>query len=142
LSGTYRFDVEAKGVWKELDIIFQRTLTHLIPRLLGVLQENGRYLKPCLIHGDLWGGNIGTDVENGDPWIFDCAAYYAHNEMELGIWRAERYELKAKVSRREYLRNFEPSEPKEEWDDRNRLYSAKTSLMHSAIFINSPCQQQ
>lgn len=68
----------------------------------------------CLIHGDLWDGNIATDAENGNPVIFDCGAYYAHNEMELGIWRAERHELKDEVFRHEYLRNFEASEPKEE----------------------------
>lgn len=50
---------------------------------------------------------------------------------------SERHELKAEVFRLEYLRNFEASEPKEEWDDRNRLYSAKTDLMFSACYAGS-----
>src|SRR5450755_1366854 len=105
LKNAYQQDVRSNGVWKELDDAFQRTVTHLIPRLLGVLQTEGRTLKPCLIHGDMWEGNIGTEVDTGDPWIFDSAVYYAHAEMELGIWTAERHQLNAKVYKKEYLRN-------------------------------------
>lgn len=112
----------------------------LIPRLIGALELDGRKVEPVLIHGDMWDGNVGTEKGTGDPWIFDCAAHYAHNEMELGIWRAERHQLKADVYRSEYQRHCDPSEPKDEWDDRNRLYSAKTNLMHSACFAGSPAR--
>ncbi|KAL1967177.1 hypothetical protein VTN77DRAFT_3468 [Rasamsonia byssochlamydoides] len=141
LAVAYRHDVETNGCWEELDKVFNCTLSHLIPRLLGVLESGGRSIKPCLIHGDLWEGNIGTDIETGDPWIFDAAAYYAHHEMELGIWRAERHQLRAKIYRKEYLRNMEPSGPVDEWDDRNRLYSVKTNLMYSACVFGSPSRQ-
>ncbi|KAL1878118.1 hypothetical protein VTK73DRAFT_7998 [Phialemonium thermophilum] len=141
LAEAYRQDAESNGVWPELEIVYNRVQTHLIPRLIGALEADGRSVKPCLIHGDLWEGNIGTDGETGDPWIFDCAAYYAHNEMELGIWRADRHQLKAPTYRAEYLKNFEASEPEEEWDDRNRLYSAKTNFMHSACYAKSPARQ-
>lgn len=40
--------------------------------------------------------------------------------------------MKAKAYKREYLRRVEISEPVEEFDDRNRLYSVKTKLMYSA----------
>lgn len=134
LAEAYRQDKETNGVWQEMDLIFDRVQSHLIPRLVGALESDGRSVRPCLIHGDLWDGNVATDAKNGNPVIFDSGAYYAHNEMELGIWRAERHELRAEVFRNEYLRNFEASEPKEEWDDRNRLYSAKTNLMFSACY--------
>lgn len=134
LAEAYRQDKETNGVWQEMDLVFDRVQSHLIPRLVGALESDARSVRPCLIHGDLWDGNVATDAENGNPVIFDCGAYYAHNEMELGIWRAERHELRAEVFRNEYLRNFEASEPKEEWDDRNRLYSAKTNLMFSACY--------
>lgn len=40
-------------------------------------------IKPSLIHGDLWSGNIsGCD---GDVVIFDPASYYAHHEAEFGM---------------------------------------------------------
>lgn len=141
LAEAYRQDTETNGVWPELKMVFERVQSHLIPRLIGALETDGNSVKPCLIHGDLWEGNIGTDAHTGDPIIFDCAAYYAHNEMELGIWRAERHELRDKVYRREYMRNFEPSKPEEEWDDRNRLYSAKTNFMFSACYAGSPSRQ-
>ncbi|KAK7943106.1 uncharacterized protein PG986_012219 [Apiospora aurea] len=131
LAESYRQDVEADGVWPELEVVYNRVQSHLIPRLIGTLEEDGRSVTPVLIHGDLWDGNICNDAETGDPWIFDCATYYAHNEMELGLWRAERHQLKAEVYRREYLRYYEASEPKEEWEDRILLYSAKTNFMFS-----------
>ncbi|KKA23751.1 hypothetical protein T310_2203 [Rasamsonia emersonii CBS 393.64] len=143
LAEAYRHDVETNGHWEELDRVFTRTQSHyLIPRPVGVLESGGRSIKPCLIHRDLWEGNIGTDAETGDPWIFDAAAYYAHHEMELGIWRAERHELRAEIYREEYFRHMLPSEPVEECDDRNRLYSVKTNLMHSACVRGSPARQQ
>lgn len=40
-------------------------------------------IKPSLIHGDLWSGNIsGCD---GDVVIFDPASYYAHHEADFGM---------------------------------------------------------
>ncbi|KAK8018128.1 hypothetical protein PG991_007318 [Apiospora marii] len=134
LAEAYRQDVEANGIWPELEVVYNRVQSHLIPRLIGALEEDGRSVTPVLIHGDLWDGNVCNGAETGDPWIFDCATYYAHNEMELGIWRAERHKLKAEIYRREYLRNYKASEPKSEWDDRILLYSAKTNFMFSACF--------
>ncbi len=32
---------------------------------LEPLQSNGRVLKPCLVHGDLWEENTATDLETG-----------------------------------------------------------------------------
>ncbi|KAK8084699.1 hypothetical protein PG997_005970 [Apiospora hydei] len=134
LAEAYRQDVQANGLWPELDVVYNRVQSHLIPRLIGALEGDGRCVTPVLIHGDLWDGNICNDAETGDPWIFDCATYYAHNEMELGIWRAERHQLKAKIYRREYLRHYEASEPEDEWEDRILLYSAKTNFMFSVCF--------
>ncbi|KAL9122772.1 MAG: hypothetical protein Q9187_000670 [Circinaria calcarea] len=132
LAGILRLDVKVNGTWKELEDIVEKTIVRVIPRLLGVLESNGRTVKPCLIHGDLWEGNIGTDFASGNIYLFDACSYYAHNEMEIGMWRTDHHRMKAKAYKREYLRNFEPSEPTEEWDDRNRLYSVKTKLMYSA----------
>ncbi|KAH9898724.1 Fructosamine kinase-domain-containing protein [Xylariomycetidae sp. FL2044] len=142
LDVAYNQAVETNGFWPELDIVYKRVQSHLIPRLIGALESDGRSVTPMLIHGDLWDGNLAVESETGDPWIFDCAAYYGHNEMELGIWRAQRHQLKAKAYRREYLRNCEPSEPEDEWDDRNRLYAAKTNFMHGACFVGSPSLQE
>ena len=141
LAESYRQDTEANGLWPELDAVYSKVQYRLIPRLIGALEAEGRRIEPVLIHGDMWDGNVGTESTTGKPWIFDCAAYYAHSEMELGIWRAERHGLKDPVYRDEYLKHMERSEPKEEWDDRNRLYSSKTNLMHSACFRGSPARK-
>jgi hypothetical protein len=127
-----KLDIEINGPWSELEEAAAKVIQHVVPRLLNALEADGRTIKPSLIHGDLWEGNIGTDFTTGDLYIFDCCSYYAHNEMELGIWRTEHHRMKAKAYRKEYLRNFPPSDPVDEWDDRNRLYCTKTKLMYSA----------
>ncbi|KAF7062093.1 hypothetical protein CFC21_068731 [Triticum aestivum] len=45
---------------------------------------DGAVIEPCLLHGDLWSGNISADT-NGDPVILDPACYYGHNEAEFGM---------------------------------------------------------
>lgn len=40
---------------------------------MGPLFE-GVVVEPCLLHGDLWSGNISSD-ENGEPVILDPACY-------------------------------------------------------------------
>lgn len=76
LAEAHRQDAETNGPWHELDIVFRRTQSHLIPRLIGALEADGRKVIPMLIHGDLWDGNLANDSVTGDPWIFDCGAYY------------------------------------------------------------------
>ena len=40
--------------------------------------------SPSLLHGDLWGGNIGYDAE-GNPVIFDPAVYYGDREADIAM---------------------------------------------------------
>jgi protein-ribulosamine 3-kinase len=90
LAGTAALDVKTNGPLEELAEVVERTLSHVIPRLLGALESNGRRVRPCLIHGDLWEGNIGTEFGSGNIYIFDSCAYYAHHEMEIAIKRMMR----------------------------------------------------
>lgn len=39
---------------------------------------------PSLVHGDLWGGNRLVDRE-GNSWLIDPAAHYAHREIDLAM---------------------------------------------------------
>ncbi|KAM4094548.1 hypothetical protein ACB094_06G203700 [Castanea mollissima] len=50
---------------------------------MGPLFDNV-VIEPCLLHGDLWSGNISSD-KNGEPVILDPACYYGHNEAEFGM---------------------------------------------------------
>lgn len=53
LVGISELDTEVNGNWKELESVLNQTVSHVIPKLLGVLESHGRKIKPCLIHGDV-----------------------------------------------------------------------------------------
>lgn len=142
LSDLMVLDLEINGPWKEFQDVHDRALTHVLPKLIGPLESEGRTVKPCLIHGDLWGGNIGTDCETGEVYVFDASSFYGHNEVELGMWRGTFNRMASKEYIREYLRNADVSEPVEQFDDRNRLYNVKFLMWHSAHFPNDPTRQR
>ncbi|MCJ1384478.1 hypothetical protein MMC17_007595 [Xylographa soralifera] len=123
-------EIAANGPWPRYQWIFEQLIFHCVPQILKPLQSAGRLLKPSLIHGDLWEGNTSAHQTSGEPIVFDAAAMYAHNEFELGMWRREIVRF-GNTYTEHYLRNYPPSEPVEQWDDRNRLYSIKYNLAHS-----------
>lgn len=125
-------DGEANGPSSDgkFELEMEKLITQTVPKILGPLQADGRTLKPSLVHGNLWEENCGTELETGQPKIFDAAAFYGHNELEIGMWRREVVHF-GRAHIREYLRNMPPSDPKDQWDDRNRLYSVKFDLSHS-----------
>lgn len=131
LEHVINLDFETNGHWEELDRLEKRIASHVIPRLIGNLERDGRTVKPSLIHADLWEGNVGTSYETGDIYIFDAAAFYAHNEMEIGNWRCDYNKIHDEVYTRTYLHDWEPSEPREEWDDRNRMYCIYYNIIYS-----------
>ncbi|KAI1317770.1 Fructosamine kinase-domain-containing protein [Xylariaceae sp. FL0255] len=133
LEGAYLLDVKFNGKWPKVDVAIVVILAQVVPRLLGPLEQHGHSVKPCLIHGDLWEDNIGKDINTGGIFIFDCCAYYAHHEMGVAMWRVKHHKMNAPEYRAEYFRNYPPDEPVSEFDDRNRLYSLKESLMYSAL---------
>lgn len=133
LLGVCKLDLETNGPWPELERATEQVATKVIDRLLGALQSEGRQIKPCIIHGDLWEGNMGINMETGDTLLFDVGSYYAHNEMELGHWRCEfSSHFRSKTWTRHYLQNYPAAEPVDEFDDRNRLYSIKGAINYAA----------
>lgn len=131
----HKADLEMNGPWPEYEDAFKTLTAQTIPKLLDPLQEEGRNLKPCLVHGDLWEGNVGTNLDTGDPVLFDISAMYAHNEYELGMWRRDVVKFGQPYIKR-YQILVKSSEPEEQWDDRNRLYSIKFNMGHVASFPN------
>jgi hypothetical protein len=78
-----------------LSLSLSPTHTHTGDRKLSVLGEQlcdgmesffedvAGQIKPSVLHGDLWSGNIaGVD---GQPAVFDPATYYGHHEAEWGM---------------------------------------------------------
>ncbi|MBN1301202.1 MAG: fructosamine kinase family protein [Melioribacteraceae bacterium] len=61
---------------------FSNSFMQLEKRVPLILE--GSEEKPCVLHGDLWGGNYMTD-ENGNPVLIDPAVYYGHREADLGM---------------------------------------------------------
>jgi protein-ribulosamine 3-kinase len=74
---------EQQGYDPEMKELFDQVLSKAIPRLLRPLETGGRQIKPSLIHGNLYSGNVSVSNETGLPVIYDATCLYAHNECEL-----------------------------------------------------------
>lgn len=73
---------ESQGPDEELRKLFGQTMSMLVPRSLRPLETGGRQIKPSLVHGDLYSGNVSVDVETGRPVLYDATCLYAHNECK------------------------------------------------------------
>lgn len=98
--------------WPEFDRLGELVLLKVVPALLLPLQSEGRSIKPCLVHGDCWDGNTAIG-EDGRAFFFDVASFYAHNEYDLGDWRAPRHLLSDPAYVKAYKALIPPSEPSE-----------------------------
>lgn len=89
----------------------------------------GVEVKPSILHGDLWSGNIaGVD---GEPCIFDPASYWGHHEAEFGMsWCAG-------FSGRFWTAYHEEIPKAPGWDDRHDIYTLYHYLNHLNLFGGS-----
>lgn len=74
------------------------------------------------------------DMDTDKPVIFDAAAFYAHNEYELGNWRPSRNRLRD-VYMDIYKTLNPPAHPVEEFDDRIMLYELRFNF-HFCIMVS------
>lgn len=65
-----------------VDASFRNSFRLVESRLPSIL--NGSEEPPCLLHGDLWGGNYLVNT-NGQPVLIDPAVYYGHREADLAM---------------------------------------------------------
>ena len=68
------------------DLFFNKVLPHY----LRPLETGGRAVKPCLVHTDLWPGNVKYSAENKKIRVFDANGLWAHNEgKHLGMLKLQ-----------------------------------------------------
>ncbi|KLU86621.1 hypothetical protein MAPG_05633 [Magnaporthiopsis poae ATCC 64411] len=127
--------------WPEFNVVADLTLSRVVPRLLLPLQAEGRILKPSLVHGDCWDGNTATDKKTGKAFVFDVCSFFAHNEYDTGNWRAPRHRLSDPAYIQCYKKSIPPSEPVEDWDARNVLYSLPYNV-GNAVYVPGSTQRQ
>ncbi|KAL9176092.1 hypothetical protein ABFS82_02G156700 [Erythranthe guttata] len=91
---------------------------------------DGAVIEPCLLHGDLWSGNISSD-KTGEPVILDPACYYGHNEAEFGMsWCAG-------FGGSFYTAYFEVMPKQDGLEERRDLYLLYHYLNHYNLFGSS-----
>ena len=86
---------------------------------------------PSLIHGDLWSGNIGTDIHN-KPRLFDPSLYYGDYEADIAMT-----ELFGGFDQKFYegynhIKKFEPG-----FKNRSNFYKLYHILNHLNVFGSS-----
>ncbi|KAJ7161385.1 fructosamine kinase PKL/CAK/FruK [Mycena crocata] len=99
----------------------------VIPKLLGSLE-----IQPVLLHGDLWSGNMGVEVNSGEPVIFDPASFYGHSEADLAIARI--FGGVPKGFFETYHEHLPKTEPTEQYKLRGNLYELFHYLNHTLLF--------
>jgi fructosamine-3-kinase len=52
----------------------------VLPRYLRPMETNGRSVTPCLIHADLWPGNVKYRGDGETACMYDACAMWGHNE--------------------------------------------------------------
>ena len=132
--GTVKLELEIHAEQHEkMGKLAQQMCEKVIPRLLRPMEINGRKLKPTLVHGDLWHGNVGINILTDQVIFFDCCSFYGHHEYDLGMFRASRFRTN-KSHVRAYHKLIEISYPPEDHDDRNALYALRVDLETSCAW--------
>lgn len=77
-----------RGSNDEFGMLKSALYEQVIPRLLRPLETGGRRIEPCLIHSDLWPGNIKPRMDVDELCMFDACAYWGHNEgiFQIAHW--------------------------------------------------------
>lgn len=123
-----------------VDFFRERRLRHQLkltgdPQLMqlgGELCDNLEYffdgvqVRPSIIHGDLWSGNIGS--VGGQPAIFDPATYYGHHEAEFGMSWCSGF------SNAFYTAYHELIPKAQGWESRHDIYTLYHYLNHYNLF--------
>ena len=137
LMGILRKSERTNGKDKKLRESVERTVTEVVPRLIGDDHLNGgRGVMPVVVHGDLWSGNKGRGRIGGkgavEDVVFDPSSCYAHGEYELGIMKM--FGGFGGSFLREYHQLCPKAQPEDEYDDRVALYELYHHLNHHVSY--------
>ncbi|KAK7217056.1 hypothetical protein V2G26_005059 [Clonostachys chloroleuca] len=129
---------------EELEGLAKTFFDLVVPRLLRPLETGGRSLKPQLVFGDLWDGNVQIDHRTKAAALFDPCCFYGHFEFEypqtveavpilivdavdFQCMTSDRYSLNQNFINL-YKEQMGVSEPVEEFDDRVALYALRNDF--------------
>ena len=99
----------------------------LTERLEELLEHQN--LRPALLHGDLWSGNIGFDKQRGVPVFYDPAPYYGDPEVDLAMT-----ELFGSFNSNFYSAYRECQKPLKRNEIRKSIYNLYHALNHFNLF--------
>lgn len=101
----------------------------LCERLDELFEDVKDDIRPSLIHGDFWSGNV-SGTEDG-PVIFDPACYYGHHEAEFGM-------MWCMSVNKSFWSGYRELIPKADgFDRRNKLYQLYHYMNHYNLFGGS-----
>ncbi|KAI1109209.1 Fructosamine kinase-domain-containing protein [Nemania sp. NC0429] len=121
-----------RGPDPDFDAVAEQFFEKVIPRLLRPLQIDGRSIKPVLVHGDVWPGNVQLDTATQRVVLYDSCCCYGHNELELAMMREPRYQFTSQHVDK-YRELVPPSEPVEDFDDRNVVYAMRDNIINLGL---------
>lgn len=110
-----------------LDWNESRQANRLLERLSELIPEEA----PALLHGDLWSGNLLSDLA-GRPVVIDPAVYYGHREAELAFTR-----LFGGFASAFYARYDAVFPLQDGWRERVDLFNLYPLLVHLLLFGRS-----
>lgn len=100
-------------------------IEHIIKRCHDGLEKH--QVMPCLIHGDLWQGNVGF-TRNG-PTIFDPASYYGDREADIAMTELFGHFPSA------FYQGYQEHYPlPEHYEQRKLIYNLYHILNHTNLF--------
>lgn len=118
-----------KGYDSDLQTLGEKLLTRLSDFFVDYMPQSS------LLHGDLWGGNVATTVQN-EPVIFDPASYYGDRETDLAMT-----ELFGGFSQNFYSAYNDIWQLDEGYKTRKTLYNLYHILNHVNLFGQSYVSQ-
>ena len=85
LKAMIQYGEALQGKTEEYTSLQKAIFEKVIPRLLRPLETSGRKITPCLLHSDLWPGNIKRIEGRDEVCMFDSCVCWGHNEGDASI---------------------------------------------------------